>query len=108
MEMPFGMRCAPSVRGRSQETPRVIGYHSIRTSLARASKQHCLEPRREVVHDGKVACRDEEVTDAHEHGYLLLQERGREHRFDCNAELEDDKRDEEQGREYHRDEYGGR
>ena len=44
--------------------------------------------RPEVVHDGEVARRDEEVADAHKDWDLLLQEERRQHRLRCDVELD--------------------
>ena len=89
-------------------TTRVTRELSVRTSLARTSKQDGLEPCREIVHDREVACRDQEVADSHEYRDLLLQKRGRQDRFDRDAELEYYKGDEENGREDKRDKDGRR
>ena len=88
IEIPFGIRCAPV---QNRELPDARKYaRPGPTSFARARKQHCLEPRREVVHDREIARRNEEVTDSDQHGNLLLEQEGRQNRLGGNLELDVD------------------
>ena len=79
------------------------------TGFARAREEHGLEPGREVVHDRKVARRDEEVAHADQHRDLLPEQEGREHRLrrQCELDEHEEKREDAAEREWDEDGGGG-
>lgn len=99
MDMLFGRRCSPRNVGLAIEHRREGMYNEL-TSLRGTSQIHDLKPHRKEVHNGKVACSDEEVGYADHDWYTLLQEGGCQHRFAGEVQLDDDEGNEENNCEY--------
>ena len=104
IDTPFGIKCAPaeSLKRSARSITYIVSL--ARTSLARAREEHGLEPGREVVHDRKVARRDEEVAHANQHRDLLPEQERREHRLRRQRELDEHEEEREDAAEREWDE----